>query len=252
MSPDGEREERDRLERLARYQPTITSLMGDPLEILDAESFLQMHQEIIEQAIYFFAAQDDRPTIIDGGANIGISVVFFKQLFPRARIIAFEPDDAAFAALTRNVARRGYEDVKLVRAALAATTADLPFMNEGSYAGRIARGDDPATTTVAGVRLRPYLEQRVDLLKLNIEGAETAVLDDCRDLLGNVDRIVVEYHSFAGERQTLHTLLGVLAGAGFRLYVRSVNEHWALQPFVSRPVHMAMDLQLYVYASRDG
>ncbi|HZS07973.1 MAG TPA: FkbM family methyltransferase [Blastocatellia bacterium] len=243
--------ELERLRNLTRYQADTTTLMGEPIRILDAGAFLTMHKEIVEEAIYHFRTQNKRPYIIDGGANIGVSVLYFKQVYPGAHIVAFEPDDAAFSLLKVNVGSRGYDGVTLVNKALAATDTSLSFAAEGAYAGRLARAGDSSTASVPAVRLRPYLDRRVDLLKLNIEGAETEVLEDCADLLGNVERIVLEYHSFAREGQSLHTLLSVLADVGYRLYVRSVHSAWPLQPFIDIPVHLGMDLQLYVYAYRD-
>jgi hypothetical protein len=90
----------------------------------------------------------------------------------------------------------------------------------------------------------------VDLLKLDIEGAETDVLLDCASILDRIDRIVVEYHSFVNEPQTLDRLLTLLSRAHFRTYVRSVNAEWPLQPFLDVPVYYGMDLQLYIYAFR--
>ena len=100
------------------------------------------------------------------------------------------------------------------------------------------------------MRLRRYINDRVDLLKLDIEGAETDVLFDCADVLRLVKRIVIEYHSFAGEPQKLNRMLALLATAGYRVYIRSVGSGWPLQPFRQRPVDFGMDMQLYVYAFR--
>jgi hypothetical protein len=87
-------------------------------------------------------------------------------------------------------------------------------MSEGSYAGRVVREGNPVNATVAAVRLRRWLEEPVDLLKLNIEGAEPEVLGDCGDLLRNVRRAIVEYHSFAQEPQELSDLLSILREGG--------------------------------------
>jgi FkbM family methyltransferase len=236
---------------MPRYTPTTTALLGPPFEILDAESFLIMREEILEQAIYDFDTETPEPYILDGGANIGVSIFAFKRAYPRARIVAFEPDQKAFDLLQRNVERAGLRDVTLVRAALAASDSTATFQEEGSWAGRLARNGDEATASVPTVRLRPYLERDVDLLKLNIEGAETDVIGDCADRLGRVRRVVLEYHSFKQEPQTLHRLLGHLAAAGFRVYVRSLDSGWPRQPFRGVPVHEGMDLQLYVWAWRD-
>jgi FkbM family methyltransferase len=242
-------EESTRLRALARFEPTTTTLLGGPFHVLDGPSFVYMHREIVEESIYYFEPQTDAPYIIDGGANIGVSVLSFKHLYPRARIVAFEPDEAAFAILEQNAQARGLGDVTLVKAALAETDGTAAFIHEGSYASRIASAGDSATNEVRTVRLRSVLDRPVDLLKLNIEGAETAVLADCVDLLDRVERIVLEYHSFASQPQLLHKLLGVLVDAGYRTYVRSSRTAF-MHPLVKFQVQSGMDCQLYVYAVR--
>jgi hypothetical protein len=55
------------------------------------------------------------------------------------------------------------------------------------------------------VRLKEYLDRagRVDLLKMDIEGAEADVLEDCRGSLGGVQHLFVEYHAYTGQPQRL-------------------------------------------------
>src|SRR2546427_102385 len=107
-----------RLRSLPRYKTTTTSLIGIPLEIVDAPSFLAMHQEIYEQQAYRFRAKMEEPFIVDGGANIGLTILYFKELYPRSEIIGFEPDEKIFPVLERNIQRSGYGNIKLLRQAL--------------------------------------------------------------------------------------------------------------------------------------
>ena len=65
-------------------------------------------------------------------------------------------------------------------------------------------------------RLRNLLERKVQLLKLDIEGAELEVLRDCGARLQNVERLFVEHHSFLGRPQQLGEFFGILEAAGFR------------------------------------
>ncbi|MDQ2976126.1 MAG: FkbM family methyltransferase [Acidobacteriota bacterium] len=237
-----------RLKSLPRYHPTFTELAGAPLEIVDAASFLFMRGEIFEQQIYRFQAASQTPYIIDGGANIGLSVIYFKEIYPQSRIVAFEPDDEVFLALERNVNKRGYENVELLCRALWSSETSLSFMHEGADGGRIAQLGDLKNKTVQTVRLRDYLDRRVDFLKLDVEGAETEVLVDCADLLGNVQNLFVEYHSFVGSPQTLPTVINILANAGFRLQIHTPVT--SPQPFVYRNVNLGMDMQLNIFAFR--
>jgi FkbM family methyltransferase len=250
--PDYRHKQRElaRLSALPRYTAAATHITGRQIELVDAASFIYMYKDIYEQEIYRFPSNSDRPFIIDGGANIGLSVLYFKELYPHSRIVAFEPDDKIFAVLERNVEGGACHDVELVCRALWSSETSLTFMSEGADGGRVARPQDAQNKVVETVRLRDYLgDRRVDLLKLDIEGAETEVLVDCADRLGNVERLFVEYHSFAQEPQTLHTITNVLAAAGFRLHIHP--NITSPRPFVSRDLYGGTDLLLNIFAFRD-
>ncbi len=236
-----------RLRAMPHYHPTVTDMLGQPLEVVDGPTFVPMYEEIFERQIYRFPTKEVRPYIIDGGANIGLSVLYFKKVYPNSQIIAFEPDDQIFAVLKRNIEKSGCRDVTLLCRALWSSETELNFMREGSDAGRLSRADDPSNKVVRTARLRNYLNRKVDFLKLDIEGAETEVLMDCADLLGNIENIFVEYHSFDNEPQTLHTATSILANAGFRLYVTQLR-NLSPQPFMNRYASLGMDLQLNIFA----
>ena len=128
-----------RLEKLPRYRPTTTSLAGRPLEIVDAASFLEMYEEIWEGQRYRFRPSGPHPYILDGGANVGLSVAFFSEAYPNSEIVAFEPDPEIFAVLERNVRRWDLNGVTLVARALWTSETTLSFLPEGSYGGRLGR-----------------------------------------------------------------------------------------------------------------
>lgn len=237
-----------RLRAVPRYQPTTTDILGRPLELVDSASFIYMFDEIFEHEIYQFRAADDRPYILDCGSNIGLSVIYFKRLYPQSRVVGFEADDEIFSVLKRNVERWQLKDVELVCRAVWSEETTLNFMHEGADGGRLALANDARDKSVRTVRLRDYLDRRVDFLKVDIEGAETETLKDCADRLGNVENLFVEYHSFAGEPQTFHTLTGILADAGFRLHIHTPVT--SPQPFIRRDLQAGMDMQVNVFAFR--
>jgi FkbM family methyltransferase len=241
--------ERHRLEKLPPYTSTVTTLMGSPFEIVDAPSFLEMYEGIWVRQIYRFLPQHPRPFILDGGANVGVSVRFFKESYPGCSIVAFEPDDTLFKVLERNVQRAGSQGVELVPRALWTEAALLPFYSEGSDAGRVAREGDRKARSVRAVRLRDYLDRSVDLLKLDIEQGELALLEDCADRLMNVQNLFVEYHGEEGIPQKLPRLLTLLSEAGFRLNLHAGND--SPQPFVERKINMGNDLQLEIFGFRE-
>ena len=237
-----------KIRSIPRFQPTITEILGKPTEIVDSGSFLWMYREIFEQEIYRFRSTSAEPYIIDGGSNIGLSVLYFKHIYPRSRVVAFEPDKNIFEVLQRNVARHDCQNVELHCRALWTSETTLGFFNQGADGGHVVTDDITPDSVVPTARLRDFLDRNVDLLKLDIEGAETEVLLDCADRLGNVRNLFVEYHSFEQRAQSFHILTRVLSDAGFRLHIHPPVT--SAQPFMKRDVHEGMDMQLNVFAFR--
>lgn len=240
-----------RVRRVPRYRRAVTDIFGRPFEIVDSSSFLWMYREIFVDEIYRFRARSQEPYVIDCGANVGLSVLYFKRLYPRARVTAFEPDGQIFEVLERNVERQGLGGVELHRRAVWSSETVLSFRSEGADGGRLSDGGgggDLPVRSVPTARLRDFLGRPVDFLKIDIEGAETEVLTDCADLLPNVEHLFVEYHSFADAPQTLHTVARVIADAGFRLHVHPPAT--SPRPFLGRDVQGGMDMQLNLFAFR--
>ncbi len=239
-----------KLKSTPRYTETTTSLLGREISIVDSASFVFMYKEILENQIYKFKANSSTPTILDVGANIGISTIYFKQLYPQSRVIAFEPDPRVFSALEKNIAAFSLTNVELINKAAWSSETILEFMSEGADAGRLVQVDgNKEICKVSTIRLRDYLNQKINFLKIDIEGAETEVINDCQDLLFNVEHIFVEYHSFVNQPQTLSNLLGVLSQANFKFYIDSSVKHQ--HPFYERGQYMGMDLQLNIFAFRN-
>ncbi|MEC4891514.1 MAG: FkbM family methyltransferase [Oscillatoria sp. PMC 1050.18] len=242
--------ERQRLKKMPRYMATSTEVLGKEIELVDPASFLFMYKEIFQQEIYKFKAQKTNPTIIDCGANIGLSILYFKQLYPESKIIAFEPDRKVFKILEKNVKQFSFSDIELVEKAIWSSETTLEFMSEGADGGRIVQLESEREKyQVSTIRLREYLTQPVEFVKLDIEGAETEVVQDCQDLLRNIDNLFVEYHSFVNERQSVDIILKILSEAGFRIHIHpSVISP---QPFYHRDICLGMDLQLNIFAFRE-
>jgi FkbM family methyltransferase len=238
-----------RLRKVGRRTTVFTTLFGEQFEIPDALCFSCMYEDIFENEVYRFTCSKDSPRIIDCGANIGLSVCYFKRRFPKSQVIAFEPDPNNFAVLRRNCQAFSWPDVELVPKAVWTCEGRQQFAQEGTVAGRLV--SEPSTERVVEVptcRLKDYLDRRTHFLKIDIEGAETEVLLDCADSLGEVDNLFVEYHSFVNRPQNLDQLLGVLARAGFRIHIHSVGV--SPQPFVRRVERLGMDLYLNIFAFR--
>lgn len=191
----------------------------------------------------------DTPYVIDCGANIGLSLIYSGGMFRNAAIVAYEPDPAIYACLKNNMQSFGFGNVKLHEAAVWDENTEVDFQVEGAYSGRIPMpGDVGNIIKVQAKRLRDFLDRKVDFLKIDIEGAECLVIQDCRDSLNNVMNIFIEYHSHEKEPQKLHELLRILYDSGFRYHI---HEAWTSpQPFIRHRTLLGMDLQLNIFGFR--
>jgi FkbM family methyltransferase len=235
-----------------RFKEGVTGIYGEPVWYSDSFGFLHSVKEIFIDEVYRFKAKSATPRIIDAGANIGLSVLYFKRLYPQAHIVAFEPDGAIFKILERNIAARNMTGVELKNAAVWTEDGVLNFYSEGSLAGSTEVDFNQAENrqTVRAERLLSYLtDNRVDFLKMDIEGAENSVLFNIQPALHHVDQLFIEYHSIAGQAQMLGEMLVAVKSAGFKYYLKnatSENRH----PFMERKAS-GFDLQLNIFCFRD-
>ena len=226
--------------KLLRYpggylQPTTVNFRGSVTHFASPFWFLHSVQEIFIDEVYKFAPERSDPTIIDCGANIGLSAIYFKTRWPDAKLIAFEPDPSVFDLLQKNVKERNLAAVDAQNAAIWIDDSKLRFEVEGALGGKLsdAAADGRQQIEVQAFRLRDLLDSPVDFLKIDIEGAEYTVLRDCRDRLQNVRNLFVEYHAAPDEPQRLNEMLSWFSEAGFRYYISEASQ---LQPhpFISR------------------
>lgn len=104
-------------------------------------------------------------------------------------------------------------------------------------------------TRFPSIRLKDLIvkESKIDMLKIDIEGAEYEVLKDCANSLNNVENIFIEYHSYVTSAQKLSEIISILEKNHFRYFIKPVNDREA--PFVNRKnkFNPKMDLQLNIY-----
>lgn len=241
----------NRIRSIPRFQQGSTMILGKKLLFTDSASFIQSYHEIFEQQVYLFHADSSRPLIIDCGSNIGLSILFFKRCFPAARIIGFEPDPGLFELLQANLNQFGLTDVEVHQKAVLDVPQSVTFSSQGGSSGHLddnREGANQVSIPVEAVALHPFITEPVDLLKIDIEGAEFRVLTSLTSHLHLVRRLFVEYHSMVGKVQELDQLLSLLRNAGFRYYIFPAVERKF--PFQGLEVEDGMDMQLNIYAIR--
>lgn len=194
---------------LMRRRITQESVFGYQIHFFDYHTFATLFEELYVADIYYFSASSPEPFIIDCGSNIGLSVLYFKRLYPKARVIAFEPDKATFEMLEQNVRSNNLADVTVVNKALCDSVGSVPFYVSPEQPGLLVqsmRKENLVRSQVTSVEtemLSTYLTEPVDFLKMDIEGAEDQVLKDLKETgkLALVREIVLEYHHHLTPRE---------------------------------------------------
>ena len=242
--------ELNRIKNMPRFRESSTNLLGNKIEFPDSASFIFMYKDIIKKENYKFYTDNAIPYIIDAGANIGLSIIYLKKLYPKSEIVAFEPDFLISEFLENNINSFNLDNISIIKKALWSKDGYKKFYSQGADGGSFENvKENKDINEVETVRLRNYIDRKVDFLKIDIEGAETDVLKDCQDLLLNVENLFVEYHSFVDKPQTLHLILEILHKNGFRVHVHP--ELISRTPFIKRRTLAKFDLQLNIFAYRN-
>ena len=141
--------------------------------------------------------------IIDCGANVGYSSAYFLSRFPKARLIAVEPDPKNFAMLLNNIRPFG-ERATAICSGVWSREVGLVFSQEPFGDGRewartvrAARDGEKADLKAKdiGTLLREFGFERISILKVDIEGSEAEVFGSNYEAwIGKVDTLVIELH----------------------------------------------------------
>lgn len=169
-------------------------------------------------------------TIVDLGAHIGAFAIAASHAVPRGRVHAVEPGRETFSLLQRNVVVNQCANVAVHRLAItdASGTAALHRGTDSwgdSLWGRAANDEPPEK--VAMLSLHDFLDAqrigRVDYLKVNVEGAEYAILHGTPiATLRRIGCMIVEYHCIP--EQDPAALVARLRGCGFQVSRRPTDD----------------------------
>jgi len=137
--------------------------------------------------------------IVDLGANVGYSLLYFLHTYPQSRIVAFEPHPRHAAQVVRNLAIDGNAHrVEFHAKAAGASARGMRLTDRGS-GSTITDASQEGALDIEVVDVFPFLErERIDLLKIDIEGGEYEILADPRFERLDVGEIVMEWHTRGG------------------------------------------------------
>ncbi len=163
--------------------------------------------------------------IVDVGAFIGLyTIALAKRVGPPGHVVAFEPEPSTFAWLQRHVALNEVGNkVKLVCAAVGDQVGKIRFSEGLELQSHVAADGETGRAVTATTLDAEFPQERVDLLKIDVEGYEEKVLLGGARLLKDVARsprmIYIEVHPYAWKElgTTGESLLGLLKEYGYRV-----------------------------------
>lgn len=196
---------------------------------LNPASLLYLFQEIFLEREYYFETHEVKPKIIDCGANIGVSILYFKKLFPLSEIIAIEPNPTAFRLLEKNIRDNGIQGVKLLNCCVSDHEGIEKFYFEkggtNNLSGSIfeARGNE-FEMEVESVKLSSVVNKEMfDLIKIDVEGAERQIFKDLTEnnLLSSSKQYFLEYHHHPQMENVFVKMLDSFEKEGFKFSIRA-------------------------------
>jgi FkbM family methyltransferase len=176
-----------------------TSLLDHPVTLRVPSTDVSTYKQVVTREEYGIELAQRPKTIVDAGANIGLASVYFASRYPEARILAIEPEAQNFELLLKNTAP--YPNIQAVRAALWSESGVIGVVDSGTGAWGFrteASSEALVANSVRAATLDELLDEfgfdHVDLLKLDIEGAEVEVFADTSEWIDRVNVVVAELH----------------------------------------------------------
>lgn len=183
------------------------NFLGMKVEFYDIQSLRNMLFELFGFNSYYFESKNKKPVILDIGANIGDSIIYFKWLYPKSKIFAFEPLLKAYELLQKNIKNNSFKNVTAYNAGLGksqrteiiysdqigTSTASTIYQNAS-----IAKANSVSKQIIQIKRINEYPEitslPKIDLLKIDIEGSESELFTDLKPILSITDKTIIEFH----------------------------------------------------------
>lgn len=162
---------------------------------------IDIFYEIFFKKIYALPTveKDSVKTVVDLGANVGLSALYFLQQYPQAQVICVEPDASNFEMLQKNFApeiKTG--KVKALQAAAMGTDGFVSFESaDAKYNSRVTQNG--TEKNIPSISMATLMQRtgisHIDVLKIDVEGAEKYIFSGNMEWLQKVDNILVETHS---------------------------------------------------------
>jgi FkbM family methyltransferase len=155
-------------------------------------------EEVILNSAYQLLKNIAPKFIIDGGGNIGLTACYFASQYPQAKIVTVEPDAGNFLMLQQNT--KPYSNIAAEQAGIWSRTTFLKIINsnDGNNAFMVQEVDTPEPTAIKALGIADIMHMHnmphIDIVKLDIEGAEKEVFEGDCHWLKKTNILIVELH----------------------------------------------------------
>ncbi len=167
-------------------------------------SDIQTFTQVFFGQDYDFPVERTPKVIVDAGANIGLASIYFSNRFPDAKIIAIEPEESNLEIIRKNISQ--YGNITLVCGALWHKNSRINLVDPGRGKWGFmtqtqedeGQGHGEVVHEVQGMTVDTIMKEHginhIDILKIDIEGAELEVFRDSSSWIDKVDALIVELH----------------------------------------------------------
>ena len=170
-----------------------------PITLRPGTSDVPLLFHIFVEEEYNIRPKKEPAFIIDAGANVGFTAVYFANKFPQARIVAIEPEESNFELLQKNT--QAYPNVRCIKAGVWNSNVKLRITNldkDSKWGFQVeettADGPDTFQAISLNILLSEEGKKEIDIAKIDIEGAEKELFAKNYQWLSKTKLMVIEFH----------------------------------------------------------
>lgn len=170
-----------------------------PIVLRPGTSDVPLLYHIFVEKEYSITPSKEPFFIIDAGANVGFTAIYFANRFPKARIIAIEPEESNFKLLQENT--REYPHVRCIKAGLWSSNTRLRITNlekDSKWGFQVEETTSAGPETCPAVSINDLLKEEkkkeIDIVKIDIEGSEKELFEKNYQWLSKTNLIAIEFH----------------------------------------------------------
>jgi len=170
-----------------------------PITLRPGTSDVPLLYHIFVEEEYDIKPKREPSFIIDAGANVGFTAIYFANKFPKAKIIAIEPEESNFTLLSKNT--EAYSNIRCIKAGIWNSSTRLRISNlkkDSKWGFQVEETVEEGPETCAGISINELLleegKKEIDIAKIDIEGSEKELFEKNIQWLSNTNLMVIEFH----------------------------------------------------------